>query len=172
MSVFGVHSIARVNLHFTHLKKMHTLLNLIGMFRILRVKFQSVCIFFKCVISSILLRNLHFIIWTSWNIKFLLGFVLQFIIIHMYILTGFLKTASMKNVFWMIFDFTTPKDLKIIPSDREEQERADKRVKKKKKKKKKKRLTFFEYLFDTFSGERKKRLTMLEWARFSSTLFF
>jgi len=36
----------------------------------------------------------------------------------------------------MIFDFTTPKDLKIIPSDREEQERADKRVKKKKKKKK------------------------------------
>jgi len=40
----------------------------------------------------------------------------------------------------MIFDFTTPKDLKIIPSDREEQERADKRVKKKKKKKK---LKFF-----------------------------
>jgi len=57
----------------------------------------------------------------------------------MYILlTGYLKTVLLKNSVCLIFDFVTPKGLKIIPSDREEQERSDKRVEK--------RQTFFEYL--------------------------
>ena len=38
----------------------------------------------------------------------------------------------------LIFDFVTPKGLKIISSDREEREKSDKKLEK--------RLTFFEYL--------------------------
>ena len=63
---------------------------------------------------------------------------------------------SMKYAFCLIFEFTTHKGLKIIPSDREEQERSVKRVGKK--------ITVFsKFVTSTFSGEEKRSL---ERARF------
>lgn len=64
-------------------------------------------------------------------------------------LTGFLKTVTMKYAFCLIFEFTTSEGLKSIPSDRKEKERSVKRVEKRK-------ITVLSIVISsTFSGEEK-----------------